>query len=257
MEASLYFIVRERIAGRYGPMGSRMAEFAQHLLKKHEISTASRFSLLIGRRLGCRQENQTEFDPAHLSVPELESLYEEILEEDWDDVTPERQEEDVCRDKRMTVLAILKFHQFLKAVHTVGELDELKNRLNPQGLLPVDANFITIDEYRCVLSYIDGDTNLNNPYMRKALQLFVSLCFWGGLRPQRSTRPSRQRSGCCRPPSYTALCEAKTENKQRQPLPSGADIAAEGTLRRSRAMGKRTRTRSEESRGCPVLFPAG
>lgn len=171
-----------RIADRYGPMGSRMAEFALHLLKKHEISTASRFCLLIGRRLGCRQENQTEFDPAHLSVPELESLYEEILEEDWDDVTPETQEEEVCRDKRMTVLAILKFHRYLDAVHNVGELDELKDRLNPQGLLPVDANFITIDEYRCVLRCIDGDTNLNDPYLRKALKLFVSVCFWGGLR---------------------------------------------------------------------------
>jgi integrase len=171
-----------RIGGRYGPMGSRMAEFAQHLLKRHEISTASRFSLLIGRRLGCRQEKQTEFDPADLSVSELESLYEEILEEDWDDVTPETQEEEIRRDKRMTVLAILKFHQFLVAVYKVGELDELKDRLNPHGLLPVDANFITIDEYRCVLRWIDGDTNLNDPYMRKALKLFVSLCFWGGLR---------------------------------------------------------------------------
>jgi integrase len=82
----------------------------------------------------------------------------------------------------MTVLAILKFHEFLAAVYKVGKLDELKDRLTPNGLLPVDANFITIDEYRRVLSYIDADTNLNDPYMRKALQLFVSLCFWGGLR---------------------------------------------------------------------------
>jgi integrase len=171
-----------RIAGRYGSTGSRMAEFAQHLLKSHAISTASRFSLLISRRLGCRQEKQTEFDPAGLPVPELESLYEEILEEDWDNVTPETQEDEIRRDKRMTVLAILKFHQFLEAVCKVGKLDELKDRLNPHGLLPVDANFITIDEYRCVLRYIDGDTNLNDPYIRKALQLFVSLCFWGGLR---------------------------------------------------------------------------
>jgi integrase len=171
-----------QIGGRYGSMGSLVAEFAQHLLKTHEISTASRFSLLIGRRLGCRQENQTEFDPADVSVSELESLYEEILEEDWDDVTPETQEEEIRRDKRMTVLAILKFHEFLAAVYKVGKLDELKDRLTPNGLLPVDANFITIDEYRRVLSYIDADTNLNDPYMRKALQLFVSLCFWGGLR---------------------------------------------------------------------------
>jgi integrase len=171
-----------RIGDRYGSMGLRMAEFAQHLLKRHEISTASRFSLLIGRRLGCRQEIQTEFDPTDLGVSELESLYEEILEEDWDDVTPETQEEEIRRDKRMTVLAILKFHEFLDAVYKVGKLDELKDRLTPNGLLPVDANFITIDEYRRVLSYIDRDTNLNDPYMRKALQLFISLCFWGGLR---------------------------------------------------------------------------
>src|SRR5260370_8615687 len=58
----------------------------------------------------------------------------------------------------------------------------MKDRLTRNGLLPVDANFITIDEYRCVVRCSGGETNLNDPYSRKALQLFVSLCFWGGLR---------------------------------------------------------------------------
>src|SRR5258707_1946419 len=79
----------------------------------------------------------------------------------------------------------------------------------------------------------------------------------GRASPRRSTRPSRQRSGCRRPPAYTALCEAKAENKQRQPLPSGGDIATEEALRRTHAMDEGTRTCSKEPGSSPVLFPAG
>jgi integrase len=171
-----------RIACSSGPMGSCMARFAAHLVEKRTVSTAERLGLLIGRRLGCRQDGRGEFDPAKITVAELESLYGEILEDDWGGVTVETQEEQVRRDKTMTVRAIVRFHAFLQSTYRVGELDEMKDRLHAQGLLPVDANFLTLDEYSRILRWFDSDTSLNDPHKRKAYRLFVSLCFWCGLR---------------------------------------------------------------------------
>lgn len=171
-----------RIAGGEEAISKRMVEFALHLLSRCEISTAARYSLLIARRLGCRQDGDKEFDPAELSVPELESLYEEILDEQREGTASDTDDELLGYDKRPVVEAIRAFHDFLRKEHQVGELEELKDRLHPKGLLPVDANFITIDEYEHVLDEIDGDTGLNDPYVRESIKHFVSLCFWCGLR---------------------------------------------------------------------------
>jgi integrase len=167
------------VAKGSGPTGACIAEFALDLLKQHAISTARRYSLVIARRLGCRLDGSDDHDPRQLSTPELESLYEEILDEDQESAS---ENVDGLRgyEKRPIVMAIAKFHRYLQRQYNVGELTELKHRLRPIGLLPVDANFITIDEYLHVLTEVDR--NIDDQHIRSAIKLFVSICFWCGLR---------------------------------------------------------------------------
>jgi integrase len=167
------------VAKDSGIPGTCIATFALDLLNQHAISTARRYSLLIARRLGCRLDGSADHDPRRLPIPELESLYEEILDEDRESPS---ENIDGLRgyDKRPIVMAIAKFHRFLQKQYNVGELTELKHRLRPLGLLPVDANFITIDEYLHVLTEVDR--NIDDQHIRSAIKLFISICFWCGLR---------------------------------------------------------------------------
>jgi integrase len=162
-------------------LGSRMAEFARHLMSVSKLSqsSASRYGLLIARRLGCRLG---DIDPATLTVQELEDLYEDALEDDWDGSSLDESAQSGQRSKRATAAAISAFHRFLQDKHGLGQLEELKDRLKPQGLLPVDANFISIDEYCLLRKQITRDGALNDPYLRGAVRAIAALCFWCGLR---------------------------------------------------------------------------
>ncbi len=167
------------VSGDNAP-GPCIAGFALRLLQHRKLSPASakRFSLLIATRLGSRMG---DLDPGTLDIDELEELYRKVLDDDLDSAS-DGDDQQLPQSKRTTVKALLLFHHYLQLVSSVGPLRALKNRLSIQDLLPVDANFISIDEYRLVLTFLAQDKTLNDPYRRTALQLLVTLCFWLGLR---------------------------------------------------------------------------
>lgn len=161
---------------------TRFAEFGIHLLsnrgpggKPLAVSSAKRYCLLTARRCGTRLG---DIDPKTLRIDELEDLYREALEDDWDDDIQDIKVQTFRRNKRATILALSKFHKFLD----VGELDELKASLRNRGLIPVDANFITIDEYQKILDHIAGPDGPDDPHWREVMEFTIILAFRCGLR---------------------------------------------------------------------------
>lgn len=163
------------------PAGSRIADFAHFLLvgKELALSTAKRYSLLIARRLGCRVR---EVDPATMDIAELEDLYREVLDDDWEDPAVDAEEKSRRRNKRTTVESLLLFHRYLQRCCDTPPLQELGPILKRRGLLPVDANFITVDEYLRVLAHISGPHGIDDPYLRSVVRLNVIIAFRCGLR---------------------------------------------------------------------------
>ena len=170
-----------KTALNHGVPGPCLAGFALRLLQQRKMSPAStkRFSLLIATRLGSRI---SDLDPGALDIYQLEELYAKVLDDDHDSASGGTGDQDLLQSKRTTVKALSLFHHYLQLVSPVGPLKALKDRLHIQGLLPVDANFITIDEYRLVLTFLTREKTLSNPHLRTALRLLVTLCFWLGLR---------------------------------------------------------------------------
>jgi integrase len=161
--------------------GPRFAHFAWSLLTESKLSlnTTKRYSMLVARRCGCQKG---EIDPSTLPLPQLEDLYRDALDDDWEDDPVAVTEQTVRRNKRATIVSITKFHQYLRKHAGAPLLDELASRLKVRGLLPVDANFVTVDEYHRVLDYISGSQGPADPYRRSVLRLIVTLAFRCGLR---------------------------------------------------------------------------
>jgi integrase len=171
------------IAEKAEQPGPRFAGFGLSLMDERGLSITSsrRFSLLVAKRCGCRMG---KIDPSNMPIEDLENEYRDALEDDWDGAPAEVSDDAVRRNKRATIQAIVRFHKYLKEVpgSKVPELEELAPRLKLRGLLHVDANFITIDEYHRVLKSISGVDGPHDPYLKKVLRLIVILAFRCGLR---------------------------------------------------------------------------
>ena len=160
--------------------GARVARFSRWLLTEENlsVSSAKRNSLLVARRLGCRLDG---IDPADLDIEELERLYWEVIDDDFDRDQPARSELADRRSRRAAIGAVKKFHRHLVEKERVPDFQELAFLKRGGGLLPVDANFITVDEYEKVLEAIAGEHELGRGE-RRALRLIVMLAFRCGLR---------------------------------------------------------------------------
>ena len=170
------------IASEQSTPGPCMAGFALLLLQVRKLSMGStkRFCLLIATRLGLRLKN---VDPGTLDIDTLEKLYGRVLDEDdLNYAVDKTSDQQLLRTKRTIMKALTLFHRYLEITSPMAPLRSLKNRLSLRGLLPVDANFITIDEHRLVLRFLSRQKSLNDPYLRSALRLLFSVCFWCGLR---------------------------------------------------------------------------
>jgi integrase len=161
---------------------SRFAEFGLSLLAQPgpggqplARSTVRRYCLLVARRFGSRLGDS---DPKTLPIDKLEDLYREALDDDWNDDSPGIEQQKLRRNKRSTITALARFHRFLD----VGPLEELKDVLKNRGLVPVDANFISVDEYQNVLDHISGPDGPDDPHWRQTMRLVVMLAFRCGLR---------------------------------------------------------------------------
>lgn len=160
-------------------------DFALHLVSARSASgnmltpsTACSYLVMVAKRLGGRL-GKTSI--ATLSDDTLEDLYKEILQ-DAD------QEGSLRGLRRRISKSLREFHYFLVVKHRRAPINEREVLGIGKGLLPVDANLITWDEYERIMSVLPqtlAGLHPNLPAITelgKALQLIFMLSFKCGLR---------------------------------------------------------------------------
>jgi len=117
--------------------------FALFLLKnssahgnKLSLETVKMYVMSVARRLGCRLGH---LDPITLSVPALEALYLEILE---DDAGSQK-----LGLRRSIARSLREFHHFLNKEYDKPSINANAILGIGRGLMPVDANIMTYDEF--------------------------------------------------------------------------------------------------------------
>ena len=121
----------------------RIQRFGKSSKKLLQPSGAKKYSLIVGRRLG-RQlgaENLLTFGPLNLETA-YTKVFERLLEQDTS-----------IRLRRTVSTALREFQRYLEDKHKLPAID--KDVLGLEGgLLPVDSNIITLEEFQSARSYI-------------------------------------------------------------------------------------------------------
>ncbi len=137
------------------------------------------FGLAIGATIGL-------VDPATLDAEQLELAYGEMIESlgalegnaKIDDALPV-----VAKERSRLAREIAEFHRFLMARHQKDAVESKMYMTAHKGLVPVDANPITLEDYYAILSAIDtGWPESRYPECRSIARILVILGFRCGLR---------------------------------------------------------------------------
>ncbi len=140
---------------------------------------AFHFGLAIGATIGL-------VDPATLDAEQLELAYGEMFESlgalegnaKIDDALPV-----VARERSRLAREISEFHRFLMARHQKDAVESKMYMSAHTGLVPVDANPITLEDYYAILNAIDtGWPESRFPECRSIARILVILGFRCGLR---------------------------------------------------------------------------
>lgn len=151
--------------------------------KRLSVHSARQFVLDIARSLGCFLDDQ---DPAVLNTESLEAIYTQMIEStgvpaegraEGNSPSPGRTRRgDLSR-------ALLEFHRYMMARHGKGPLEDQGLPRAASGLVPVDANLLTIEDYYAVLDDIDKTWTVTDfPERRRIARVLVILGFRCGLR---------------------------------------------------------------------------
>ena len=160
-------------------------DFAIHLVSARSASgnilapsTARSYLVMVSKRLGGRLGNVS---PVTLSAEALEDLYKEILQD--------ADQDGAFRGLRRRIAkALREFHHFLVQQHQFTSINVRDILGIGKGLLPVDANLITWDEYDAIKCMIPDTLLRMHPTfpaivdLGRALQLIFMLSFKCGLR---------------------------------------------------------------------------
>lgn len=159
--------------------------FARHLVtalsaskNRLAISTAKSYLVTVSKRLGGRLD---DVNPRSLDTETLEILYGEILE-DAD------LESGARKQRRRIARALREFHHYLHQQYGIESINDREVLGIGKGLVPVDANLITVDEYERILQKIPESIREHRHSIpaqekqAKAAQLIFMLAFKCGLR---------------------------------------------------------------------------
>lgn len=166
----------ESVAQEKGP-ARYMTEFAYTLCKdgsaaghKLAASTVRAYVLTIARRLiGLLEEKVLE----KLSLATLLAAYSQAL----DDAVEEGSGRGL---RRNVALSLREFHIFLHNAYSFPTVADQEVFGLARGLVPVDANLISYDEYQRALHYIDESTI--DPSLKRVARIILILAFRCGLR---------------------------------------------------------------------------
>jgi integrase len=160
--------------------GQRMAEFALYLSVRLKPSSIRRYAFLIATRVMPRFEH---CDPLEVDQEAWEEVVEQVRDEDM--FFRRKRDSDNSQPKGngysiALIKALRHFFWFLsqrreKALH-------LKGMLPGTGLLKVDANIITVDEYKAALDWLSGPSGFSDLHLRNASRVALILGYRCGLR---------------------------------------------------------------------------
>ncbi len=153
------------------PASKLVRDFCLHKLSIHrKPATTYRYGSLIMSRVVARLDRQSPLD---ISLEDLESVYEQAILDDLDS-------EDVSHVSDMTRRALAAFHQYLRRVHGVASLDDLRTILLRRAYRPVDSIIVTVDDFERALAYIRANEDWKP--LREGIVRFALIAFYGGLR---------------------------------------------------------------------------
>jgi integrase len=161
--------------------GQRMAEFALYLSVRLKPSSIQRYVFLIATRVMPRFEH---CDPLEVDEEAWEEVVEQVLDED---VFFHRERDSDNRHPKgngysiALIKALRHFFWFLSQRRGKA-LAHLKGMLPGTGLLKVDANIITVDEYKAALDWLSGPSGFSDLHLRDASRVALMLGYRCGLR---------------------------------------------------------------------------
>lgn len=145
---------------------------------KLAITTAKAYFICVAKRLGGRLGDAS---PETFEPEILENLYSDILE-DADQASGQN------KQKRYIARALNEFHHYLAREFNIPRIDAREVLGHGKGLVPVDANFIQLDEYERIFNALPAfvkskhSTIPAQDKLGRVAQLIFMLAFKCGLR---------------------------------------------------------------------------
>lgn len=161
--------------------GQRMAEFAFYLSARLKPSSIQRYALLIATRVMPRFEH---CDPLEVDEEAWEEVVEQALDEDV--VFRRKRDSDNRHPKgngySIALIKALRHFFWFLSQRRGKALAHLKGMLPGTGLLKVDANIITVDEYKAALDWLSGPSGFSDLHLRNASRVALIFGYRCGLR---------------------------------------------------------------------------
>lgn len=153
----------ERLSNGDDVCGRRIAKYALSL--KRGASTVHRYVFLIATRLMPRfdssagspsaVEDELVSDPLHVEEEAWEEVIEQVLDEDEFYRRPDVENSDTRRRVGHSQPLLQAMHSFVRFLEgDKKELASLHKKFPASGLMQVDANLVSVDEYKAALDWL-------------------------------------------------------------------------------------------------------
>lgn len=160
--------------------GRCMGEYALWLSRSSKPSSIHRYVFLIASRLMPRFESG---DPAEVDEDTWEEVIEQVLDEDEFFRQSDVSGLGVRRRRGHSQPLLRAMHSFLRFLRRGNEeYSELHKKLPAAGLMQVEANFVTVDEYKAALQWLGGIEVYPDLHMIEASRVALILGYRCGLR---------------------------------------------------------------------------
>lgn len=172
------------------PFARRMADFCDSLLvvrsaggKMRNVNSAKRVVIELAQYMGPFLDGQ---DPANLNTETLETVYVQMLESTGqlpEGATIKGDLPPVSKKRRNLSRVLMEFHRYMIARHGKEAIEDKGLLTARAGLVAVDANLLTLEDYFATLNEIENTWPAADfPERKKIARILVILGFRCGLR---------------------------------------------------------------------------
>ncbi len=179
-EAPVDRVALQQLAKGVDPIGACMGNFALSLLKSCSPSTIHKYVSLIATRLMPRLESG---NPADVDEDTWEEVIEQILDEDEFFRGEDLPDPGVRRSRGHSQSLLRAMHSFLRFLKPgATEASKLHEKIPALGLMQVDANLVTVDEYKAALRWLGSVAVYPDAHIIQASRVALILGYRLGLR---------------------------------------------------------------------------